>query len=716
MADQISILLAENQVNAGSAVTATVNFRTRSSAAASTPTSVRYRVDCLTNGRQVIADTSISAASSASIVIPGPNNGTIDDSNDVEIRQLTVIADYGLDTQVKAAATWRVRNVRSYAFPHDFEDDERLEPYFPITEDEEAAPVDPDEINYRIFTTPIRDISRYVDDNIGATDESDAIQDAINVAAVRGGEIVVPEGTYLADSLIWKNGVHFSGTSNVIFKRNGTAAILTASTLLSGASLKNITFDANGSVTNPLIDLDGAVYDFRLEDPRGINFDNGTTACALVDILASASVANEKIRIIRPDCTNAVDATDNYQSIVIQNPRNVKILDGTFVNSGAIVLYTTTSFSGGDLGDCELTAYVRGVDSSAMLIRVNGAVTMDNVRAWGDFRDCCPTPASNLFEKFCITFQQATGTSGGTFRNLSGDGVFRNADVNCEGGVLVSCQDAAELHGVEIDGVYDFNKDDGTPHTTGNSTQRGIWVIGPTASPGTGVVITPKSIRGTQSGAIVFSDLIGYTIAPGSIVECLQDSSTGATEGAIWGAQGVIKNGSIKGGNILDCGAGGTSHAAIALASSSSVDGNNIDDFDIADTRGGGGMIYGVKVGAAAVNNRLGYDLNVTGFVTAAIDGNGINTIFASGDATPSVAARTRRYQTANATPTVITDFDDTVDGDDFFVLIADANTTLDFTGTNIRGNNGVDLPVNNADFLRVKVVGTTKYVSRHET
>src|SRR5688500_4626990 len=101
MADQVSIQIAEPVVTAGSAVTATVNFRTRSTAAASTPTSIRYKVDCLTNKRTLVEWTSVSAASSASITVPGTSNGTIDSGNDLETRQITVISDYGLSTQVR---------------------------------------------------------------------------------------------------------------------------------------------------------------------------------------------------------------------------------------------------------------------------------------------------------------------------------------------------------------------------------------------------------------------------------------------------------------------------------------------------------------------------------------------------------------------------------------------------------------------------------------
>jgi parallel beta-helix repeat protein len=218
VADQISIQLAETIVSAGSAVSATVNFRTRSTAAASTPTSIRYRVDCLTTGRQVIADTSVSAASSVSITIPGPNNGTIDDGNDFEERQLTVTADYGLSTQVKAAQKWRVRNIRSYALPHTFEDDERLEPYYPISAAETAAGLEEADLDTGEY---YGHVSRYgTNTTPGTTDMTAAIQAAID----SNSEVFVPAGDFAVTSLKL-NGTN-SDRANITIRGVGKASII----------------------------------------------------------------------------------------------------------------------------------------------------------------------------------------------------------------------------------------------------------------------------------------------------------------------------------------------------------------------------------------------------------------------------------------------------------------------------------------------------------
>lgn len=112
MADQIAIRIPRGDWKEGSAFTASVNFRTRSTAAESTPTTVKYRIDCLTSGREIADWTSVTpAAASASIPITGAHNAIQDDSNDVETKQLTVMADEGLATQYREAVRWRVENL-----------------------------------------------------------------------------------------------------------------------------------------------------------------------------------------------------------------------------------------------------------------------------------------------------------------------------------------------------------------------------------------------------------------------------------------------------------------------------------------------------------------------------------------------------------------------------------------------------------------------------
>jgi hypothetical protein len=82
---------------------------------------------------------------------------------------------------------------------------------------------------------------------------------------------------------------------------------------------------------------------------------------------------------------------------------------------------------------------------------------------------------------------------------------------------------------------------------------------------------------------------------------------------------------------------------------------------------------------------------------------------FVSGDTSPSVRGK-KVCKTANAAPTTITTFDDSVEGQSLRVIFTDTNTTIDFTGTNLKGNAGVDWHPSAGDFMICVYDGTNWY------
>lgn len=81
-------------------------------------------------------------------------------------------------------------------------------------------------------------------------------------------------------------------------------------------------------------------------------------------------------------------------------------------------------------------------------------------------------------------------------------------------------------------------------------------------------------------------------------------------------------------------------------------------------------------------------------------------------DSTPSVAVGGRRqsFKTQSTNPTTITMFDDGVSGQEITVIFNDANTTIDFTGTNLKGNGGVDFTGAVGDVMTGVFDGTNWY------
>lgn len=111
MADQVEISLPKTIVLEESAFPVTVDFRTRSTKAASIPTSIRYRIDDLHSDTEVLNWTSVSAAANVTITITSSDNEILDGSTRFERKQIIVQADNGLSTQVNGTAFWKVVNL-----------------------------------------------------------------------------------------------------------------------------------------------------------------------------------------------------------------------------------------------------------------------------------------------------------------------------------------------------------------------------------------------------------------------------------------------------------------------------------------------------------------------------------------------------------------------------------------------------------------------------
>ena len=92
----------------------------------------------------------------------------------------------------------------------------------------------------------------------------------------------------------------------------------------------------------------------------------------------------------------------------------------------------------------------------------------------------------------------------------------------------------------------------------------------------------------------------------------------------------------------------------------------------------------------------------------------GQHVAFGADDATPSVA-KGNIFHTYNGNNTTITDFDDGAEGQRIIVYIADAKTTVDFSGTNLYGNAGVDWSPTTKDWLEAVYYDGKWYCAVHD-
>lgn len=114
MTDQVEIQLPRAMVPEGCAFTATAYMRDRATAAASAPSTLKYRLDNLTTGENVLDWTTATAATSVSIAVTATQNAIRDECNKVEKMELTVSANHGLATQVRQSVQYMIANNRAF--------------------------------------------------------------------------------------------------------------------------------------------------------------------------------------------------------------------------------------------------------------------------------------------------------------------------------------------------------------------------------------------------------------------------------------------------------------------------------------------------------------------------------------------------------------------------------------------------------------------------
>jgi len=152
-------------------------------------------------------------------------------------------------------------------------------------------------------------------------------------------------------------------------------------------------------------------------------------------------------------------------------------------------------------------------------------------------------------------------------------------------------------------------------------------------------------------------------------------------------AVGVVVN-----ANILTDDGANTTNIGVQNGASDVVVTNNV-------IKGTGGASSGI--GISASTNVIEANNLIEGFQS-----NSVVTIFTDLDATPDVS-NGKFYTCSNSVGTTITMFDGGRPGQDILVYFTTANTTIDFTGTNLVGNGGADWTPTTADYLTAWFDGT---------
>lgn len=109
-ADQIVFTFPRDRINERSALTITARFRDRSTDANVIPTNVKYRIDNLSSGAEILDWTTATPGTTVAIVTT-PDQNECKVSEEWQRNMLTVAADYGLSTQFNEHFEYHVRNL-----------------------------------------------------------------------------------------------------------------------------------------------------------------------------------------------------------------------------------------------------------------------------------------------------------------------------------------------------------------------------------------------------------------------------------------------------------------------------------------------------------------------------------------------------------------------------------------------------------------------------
>jgi hypothetical protein len=117
-----------------------------------------------------------------------------------------------------------------------------------------------------------------------------------------------------------------------------------------------------------------------------------------------------------------------------------------------------------------------------------------------------------------------------------------------------------------------------------------------------------------------------------------------------------------------------------------------------------------LSYGTPASNVTIGTTTNYRLFNNAGLADQEEIVALTDADATPSMKDGPRIFKTANTGSTTITGLDDGVVGQQVTILINDAFTTFDFTGTGLKGNDGVDLVGQAGDVVTATFIGGSSW------
>lgn len=554
----------------------------------------------------------------------------------------------------------------------------------------------------------------------GVTDDTAAIQLALN-AVSSGGALFFPSGSYVTDntlSMSNASGVRLVGDDATLLLKASvtTAGYALTFTDCSNIEIENISFSRRQSTTTGA-NMSGIVL-FSCQKIKVISCDfsncfygvaiSGTTsACTDIEIQSCSaygvlpySVSNDTNKLLQGPLVYTQSAGSNVSDVLVDNCFGYRVYHMILAEPYSERIVVTNNV-------------VRQSHDSSIYLRSSASVIANNT----------------VYNAGKDGIKILSGTPSSDYRNNTiNNNVVSGAGINkSDGGVLISAQAentvvcgnslqtttdttaaprqyaifiGASYGNVADNVIYGRNSSGfGLYARTNLGDMLGLRIENNTfrMTNGYGIALEPSSSRYIKNAAIVNNTISGADAAIYATIdvdtewfEDIEISNNKISSSNL----GVALRGALRPvirGNMLNNGTG-TFFFSLGGLTGAIVENNAMDASALFQSGSGATPTYYRR------NNNLRAGADQDAFVT-----------LAANSATPSVNGA-NSVQTNNSAPTTITTLNGGYAGMAVTVLFADGNTTVDFTGTNLKGNNGVDWTATVNDTMTCSFDGTNWY------
>jgi len=541
----------------------------------------------------------------------------------------------------------------------------------------------------------------------GTVDDSSVFQSAIDAIESNGsGTLLVPEGTYIVTALTIQSGVKLliKGTGNSTLKLKASGKQIFIGTDFSEVRLQNLRFDGNranataGTLREALVDLKGYTdgTPSRVWVENSVFYD--TTYQALrVEYLTEGWIANNYIEDfgtnsairVHNDCTN-VTVIGN----VINDPST--LLEAA--NHALNVSHSAADSSSPDQIILEGN-HLKNINSNAIQ-----TTYANNVIIRGNHIDCTDDNGNSIK----TDNPQGTQLIEGNIIKSGDYGIF--SDGNATGKIVIRGNyfesgahnsTTAHVRTIDADTLIDGNVFDCANTVTGLA----MYANRSVAKGNSFYNSTTTALDLLNSGTSYDDQVVsnnhfyncerGIQISAGDQIAIYYNhfQSCGATDDWPVVGNGLATNLVFMGNIFLDT----TYHSSTAF-----------DLYSATDSQTGTFIGNIGRINTAYRTSGNQWAANEWGSRVSIAEFSG--EVVALGQVVNPSIANGRVFKTANTGSKTISDFTNGVAGQVITVLIQDTNTTIDFTGTNLKGNGGADWSPTTGDHMTCVYDGTNWY------